>query len=474
MRTIRLPFPYAVDPLDALSAVAERRNPVLLHGCATNRTETHVSILGIDPASVITVGEAGLSTVNLCQGGRVGQPGETHASAMASLVESLAELPSGRARQEGAIPGECGALIGYASYDLCTQFENIAPHSGLPGPEPAAWWGVYPVLALWDHQRKQAFIIGSDALLGTLEKDPDCERNVYELQTLLLGVRQSGRVWESPPHVAGLWDRMESSLPHEEYSHAIERILHHIRCGDIYQANLTQQFTCHTHVRGPVETFTRLFSVSPVPYSAYLDLGDVQILSTSPELFLRRRGSLLATGPIKGTRERHGDDPVETRELLASSKDAAEHIMIVDLERNDLGRICRYGTVRPTQLRRVETLPGLHHLVSEIEGRLRDDVGLADIFASMMPGGSITGAPKIRAMEIIRNLEPVPRGVYTGCIGFIEPGGDFELNVAIRSVVKSRSRLSFGVGGGIVADSTRRGEYDESLLKGRNLLCACM
>jgi para-aminobenzoate synthetase component 1 len=223
------------------------------------------------------------------------------------------------------------------------------------------------------------------------------------------------------------------------------------------------------------EMYLRLRERNPAPYAAFLNLGDSQIVSTSPECFLTYDpiSRLLETRPIKGTRPR-GSTPNEderlARELAASEKDRAENVMIVDLERNDLGRVCEFGSVEAPELFTIESHPTVHHLVSTVRGRLRGDLGAVDLLTACFPGGSITGAPKIRAIEIIHELEPVRRGVYTGSIGYVGFDGSVNLNIAIRTAVVKDGMCRFHVGGGIVADSDPEMEYQETLDKARALL----
>jgi para-aminobenzoate synthetase component 1 len=212
-----------------------------------------------------------------------------------------------------------------------------------------------------------------------------------------------------------------------------------------------------------------------MPRNAYIDAESFQILSNSPELFLERHGTRIATQPIKGTRSRgqtSAEDARRRAELRSDSKERAEHVMIVDLERNDLGRICRTGTVRVPHAPRVHSYPTLHHLVSTVEGTLAEDVPTAEVIRATFPGGSITGAPKIRAMEIIDALEPNTRGVYTGALGLIDAAGDMHLSLPIRTAVTTGGRIYYSAGGGIVADSDADAEYAESLLKAEGLLAA--
>jgi anthranilate/para-aminobenzoate synthase component I len=221
--------------------------------------------------------------------------------------------------------------------------------------------------------------------------------------------------------------------------------------------------------------FERLASVSPAPFAAFLDCGEFQLASSSPESFLRMSGGHIVTRPIKGTRPRGADADADARlsyELQSSEKERAELVMITDLLRNDLGRVCEFGSVQVPELMRLEKFPQVQHLVSTVEGRLRGDVTHFAAFASCFPGGSITGAPKIRAMEIIDELEPVTRGPYTGALGYLGFNRESQLSIAIRTAVCRDGRAFFHVGAGIVADSDPAAEFEETLAKGRGFVAA--
>lgn len=256
------------------------------------------------------------------------------------------------------------------------------------------------------------------------------------------------------------------------YDAAIGRVLDYIRAGDCYQVNLTMRMRAEAGGDLPA-LYAALGRRQPVPHGAFLDLGaGPVVLSRSPELFFRTTAEdLIETRPMKGTRPRDADparDAALAAELAASEKDRAENLMIVDLLRNDLSRLCEVGSVRVPELYRVESLATVHQMVSHVTGRLRPGTGLGAIFRALMPCGSVTGAPKIRAMEIIRELEPEPRGVYCGAIGWAAPDGRAEFNVAIRTLtVFAGGEAELGVGGGVVADSTGAGEYEEALWKAR-------
>ena len=251
------------------------------------------------------------------------------------------------------------------------------------------------------------------------------------------------------------------------YATALARIHDHLLAGDIYQANLTLPYTAP--LAHPAWLLCqRLAQRHPVGYVAYLDLGETQIVANSPEMFLRVRDRHIETRPIKGTRPRSLDattDYALAAELATDEKERAEHIMIVDLERNDLGRICEIGSVHVDTLMQVESHPSIHHLVSSVGGRVQTGATLPDLLRATFPGGSITGAPKQRAMQILAELEPWPRGPYCGAFGVFAPGGDLELGLAIRTAVVRGGRVRWHAGGGIVADSVTTREWDEAWLK---------
>jgi len=265
-----------------------------------------------------------------------------------------------------------------------------------------------------------------------------------------------------------------SDFGKDRYLSAVRAVLDYIAAGDVYQVNLAQRFVV-TDPPAPAALFATIQRRHPVPFAAYVDGGDFILVSNSPECFLAQRADKLATFPIKGTRRR-GHDPFAdeqlARELQDNAKERAEHLMIVDVERNDLGRVCRTGSVRVEEFARIQTFPTLHHLVSKVSGQLRPQVTLAEVLRATFPGGSITGAPKIRAMEIIDEIEPVSRSFYTGAIGFIDLDGDAVFNLAIRTAVATRQKLTYHAGGGIVADSVPIREYEETLLKAQPFFAA--
>lgn len=260
-------------------------------------------------------------------------------------------------------------------------------------------------------------------------------------------------------------------LDKEQWVRLVHRAHEYIAAGDIYQVNLTHTLSA-PWPGDPAAFYPRLCAASPAPFACFLRLGDTAVLSASPECFLRIDGRRIVTRPIKGTRPRGADDAAIAAELRSSAKERAELVMITDLERNDLGQVCDYGSVRVTALCELQTFAQVHHMVSTIEGRLRPGVTPVQALRACYPGGSITGAPKKRAREIIAELEPAPRGIYTGALGYFGRDGTAAFNIAIRTLVVRGGRATYGVGAGIVADSDPAAEYDETLHKAAGLFAA--
>jgi len=344
-------------------------------------------------------------------------------------------------------PFPVGAAIGYFGYDLKNVVERLPSKAVDDLGLPRCWFGFYDNLLVFDHVKKVVWEVGST---------------------------QAGHGYPASPHPHGPASGLTSNFTRDSYRATVLRAKQYIAAGDVYQVNLSQRFRCNVDAAAP-EVYLALRKSNPAPHGAYLDIGEAQILSTSPECFLNIRDRHVVTRPVKGTRARGATPPEDARivaELLASPKDNAELVMITDLERNDLGRVCEFGSVHVSELVRVETYATVHHLVSTVEGVLRSDVTHVDCVRACFPGGSITGAPKIRAMQIIDELEPHARGVYTGAIGFLGFNGLTHLNIAIRTVVYQNGRLTFHAGGGIVADSEPDAEYDETFAKARGILNA--
>lgn len=271
--------------------------------------------------------------------------------------------------------------------------------------------------------------------------------------------------------------RFEPQVSREDFVQMVRRAQEYIAAGDIYQVNLSLPWkAAWPRDADALALYLRLRAVSPAPHAAFMQMAGTKVLSTSPELFLRMHSSRIATRPIKGTRPRFVQDPerdaTARRELTSSAKERAELLMITDLERNDLGQVCEFGSVAVPELWRVESFAQVFHLVSTVTGTLRPHVDHVDAFRACFPGGSITGAPKKRATEIIAELEPHPRGLYTGAIGWFGFDGRSQWNIAIRTAVQTGDEITFHTGAGIVADSVPEKEHDETMHKAAGILAA--
>jgi para-aminobenzoate synthetase component 1 len=355
-----------------------------------------------------------------------------------------------------AAPGGLRAVartVGYLSYELGCLAQGVEPVPIDPVGAPLAVLSTYPSVQAFDPETARVWTIEFQGI----------ERRKSHVEV----PSAAFRLLAAPAQA----DSAEATA-RAAYRRGFARIAAAIRAGEIYQANLTR--TIRLPFRGdPLACYLRLRARQPVPYGAYLDLGELQILSNSPECFLRIEGDLIETAPIKGTRARGDDaasDAAAVASLRADPKERAEHIMIVDLERNDLGRICETGSVEVAEHGRVLTLATVHHLESTVRGRLRHDVGAADLLRATYPGGSVTGAPKIQAMRTIAEVEPFARGVYTGSIVAFNGARAADMSIAIRTAVVSAGHVSYGTGGGIVADSDPEREYEETVTKSRAFL----
>jgi len=361
-------------------------------------------------------------------------------------------------------PFAAGA-VGFFSYDLARVIEDLPQETQDPHPFPDIHLGFYDAVVTWDAQEGRALITSSGLPLRGRAGQEHAAQRASWLEAQLR--RPRGSI----PHSATPTE-MTSNFSREEYVAGVEEVKRLIGAGDLFQVNLSQRFTVRPRPDG-LELFERLTRVNPAPFAAYLEGPDgSQVLSASPELFVRVRGDEVLTTPIKGTRPR-GDSPesdlAQAQELLNSEKDLAELVMIVDLLRNDIGRVARPGSVTVPALFDLERHPTLWQMTSTVTGST--DRSLTDVMGALFPCGSVTGAPKRRTMEIIAGLEASPRGVYCGAIGVIAPGGRARFSIAIRTVTIDRAarQAEYGVGSGIVWDSTGIGEYDECLLKTRVL-----
>ncbi len=376
---------------------------------------------------------------------------------------------------ENSIPFVGGA-VGYFSYDLCHFIERL-PKTAVDDLQlPECYLAFYDSVVAFNHLTGQTYLVATGfPELEEAKRRRRAEEKLEEMKDRLLNKPQLDSIEELlTPATTPADIVLKSNFTREEYLKVLETTIEYIRAGDIFQANISQRFEADLPV-SPYELYQQLRRINPAPFANYFNFDEVTVVGASPERFLKVSGDWVQTRPIKGTRPR-GKTPAEdealAQELLASEKDRAENIMIVDLERNDLGRICRYGTVKVTEMAILETYPTVFHLTSTVEGRLRPGKNRVDLLKATFPGGSITGAPKVRAMEIIDELEPTRRSVYTGSLGYLSFTEEMDIDIVIRTMIIKDGRAYFQVGGGIVYDSEPEAEYEETLDKARALIQA--
>jgi para-aminobenzoate synthetase component I len=486
----------APDPADAAERFADLPYLLLLDSTADAERTGRYSFLAADPHALIR--SRGDLSERFDQPGHgwIGISGDALSTARAALA------PFAGAPVPGLPPFQGGAA-GYIGYDWGATLERL--------PSPAhddlgladVMLGLYDWVIAWDHCEGAAWIISSGMPLQGASRAERARLRLDMVQARLAGRRADGPTGREAGRAASRSEAgsaasadpparlpapsypavdvegaegigLRSTFTHRGYLSAVSRVREYILAGDIFQANLSQRFQAPL-IEPPFALYRRLRRINPSAFGAYLDFGDVQLLSASPERFLKLAGRRVETRPIKGTRPR-GLGPMHDallgRVLAESDKDRAENVMIVDLLRNDLSRVCLPGTVRVPELFALEQHPTVHHLVSTVVGELEPEADAVDLLRATFPGGSITGAPKVRAMEIIAELEPTRRGVYCGSVGYLSATGDMDTSIAIRTAVVRNGTVYFQAGGGIVADSEPEAEYRETLDKARGIIRA--
>ena len=490
------PLGRTADPAEVCERFLDLPYVLFLDSAATQHPDAQYSFLAAGPSRVVRSKGSHTETLNFPGDGWTPVAGDALSAARALLPAEPTEPMPG-------LPPFQGGIAGYLGYDWGAVLER------LPRPRyddlaiPDVVLGLYDWVIAWDHRIGTAWLI-STGLPESGEARMTLARERMEMVRGRLGGRAAGRVpahgWVGsragtatdiprtapPPRrpaapsypVVGIEGAekigLRSTFTHRAYLDAVARVRDYILAGDIFQANLSQRFQCRSN-EAPFHLYRRLRQRNPAPFAAYLGFGELAVLSASPERFLRldedRRR--IETRPIKGTRPR-GLGPMHDaalgRALAESEKDRAENVMIVDLLRNDLSRVCRPGTVRVPELFALEHHPTVHHLVSTVVGEIEPGSGAVELIRAAFPGGSITGAPKVRAMEIIAELEPTQRGVYCGSIGYVSATGAMDTSIVIRTFLSRHEQVYFQAGGGIVADSDPELEYRETLDKARGLI----
>ncbi len=434
------PLPYRANPADYFAAIRHAPGAVLLDSGRPSAERGRFDLLSAWPLEQLTVA-----------------PDERGGSFLQRLRDNLTRLGEASLPAPYELPF-AGGLIGYLSYDFGRHLENL-PHQAQDDLQlPDARFGLYDWALISDHHQATSQLVFHPTLA-------DSERQrLIQLFSQPAAEAVGSFTLQAP---------MQPDLSVDQYRQAIERIQQYIQAGDCYQVNFAQRFRAPCQ-GDPWAAYCALRLACPTPFSGFQRLPDGgAVLSLSPERFVKVSERHVETRPIKGTRPRGltpAEDAANAAELLASPKDRAENLMIVDLLRNDLGRTCRTGSVRVPELFSLESYPNVHHLVSSVTGELADERDALDLIAGSFPGGSITGAPKIRAMQIIDELEPTRRGLYCGSLLYLDVRGEMDSSIAIRSLLVKDGQVCCWGGGGIVADSEWQAEYQESITKVKVLL----
>jgi para-aminobenzoate synthetase component I len=442
------PLPYFTDSAQLFSVYADKAWAVFLDSGFPGSNQGRYDIIAAEP--VCTLVTHGDITEITCNGRTI----KSTENPFDLVKQQLLSFPSANLDFED-VPFS-GGVIGYFSYDLARRLEALPAIAEDAEHIAEMAVGIYEWAVIVDHHRQKSYLVGH------------CDRQ--KRQAL---IQRFSQLPAAPSyHAFKVLSAIESNMDKEAYVHAFSRIKHYLKEGDCYQVNLTQRFVADCE-GDPWTAYQSLRKLNAAPFSCYLNLPEVRILSSSPERFLKLTDSAVETKPIKGTRSRKPDymeDQQQIQELQASTKDRAENLMIVDLLRNDISKTCKNGSVKVPVLFDVESYATVHHLVSTVTGILAENRHALDLLKSCFPGGSITGAPKIRSMEVIEELEPNRRGVYCGAIGYIGFNGNMDTNIAIRTLVHSDNTIRFWAGGGIVNDSVAEDEYQESFDKAAAML----
>ncbi len=437
------------DPVAALARFVDDPQVCLLHSASPRHAASRFSFLAADPVASIT----GVAEEWLAIRDRI----------RATIRSHVLPHPD--------LPPFQGGWIGWFGYELGVAFDNMVRHDNQPLSLPDVALGLHDWVVAWDHDADRCWLISTGSDAAGVRRRSRAERRA---QSVL-------ERWNAPARaVADRTDRRGSAVTADftaaAYQTQVQTAIEYVLAGDIFQVNLSQRFAA-PYQGSALELYRALCRRSAAPMAAFVQTAGVQVMSASPERFVRfdPRTRQVETCPIKGTRPRHPEPDTDAhwaRELLESNKDRAENVMIVDLLRNDLARVCAPGTIRVPRLNHLESHPTVHHLVSTVTGTLRDGCDALDLLAATFPGGSITGAPKLRAMAIIRKLEPVARGVYSGSVGWIGLDGGFDSSIAIRTITLCDGIATCHAGGGVTADSDPEAEYAETLDKARALVSA--
>ncbi|MFJ8417091.1 anthranilate synthase component I [Bacillus paramycoides] len=445
-KSLALSIPYQLDFFKQYKFLSQDKpQHILLESGRGGR----YNIVGLDPVAVI---QGKNETLHISESGK-----ETieHGNPLDLMQEYMEKW---KTDYNPKYPPFQGGAIGYFSYDCIRYIEKLPSLAEDDINIPDIFFLLFDDVFVYDQKEKVLWII-----THYVDEHKEAEERLNEWKDLWMKEASEVTMSFKCPE-----EKNEAvAFTEEGFMKAVERIQEYIGAGDVFQVNLStrQERTLQTH---PLEIYTSLREINPSPYMGYLELGDFQIVSASPELLIKKQGKKVSTRPIAGTRSRGAseqEDEELAKELIENEKERAEHVMLVDLERNDLGRVCKYGTVEVDEFMVIERYSHVMHIVSNVRGEVEEDKDAFDLVKAVFPGGTITGAPKIRTMEIIEELEPVRRGIYTGSIGWIGYSGDTELNIVIRTLLAKDGQAHVQAGAGIVIDSNPKNEYKESLKK---------
>lgn len=470
-----------LTPLAALEAVGSSRPAALLESARVNEKSGRYSFVTADPYLIFrSRGDDVELELPATPAGRFGR----RASMKRKPLQKLRELLSNyRTEKVAGLPPFTGGAIGFFSYDFVHQIEKIPSTAKDDLRIPEAYFLFVDMVIAFDHVLRKVWVMvnpgAREQEMGFRRPEPGQWDRLYDEATdklLALSSKLRAKNVKSDIPLSGKGDargfRLAPNMAQADFESMVRRCKEYISAGDIYQANLSQRLSAKIGSADPLRLYTLLREINPSPFAAFLDFGDMQLVSSSPERLIRLRDGIADTRPIAGTR-RQGNDDAEKQELsvelLTNEKERAEHIMLLDLERNDLGKVCTYGSVRVDEMMVIEDYSHVIHIVSNVRGELAKGRDCFDLIRAVFPGGTITGVPKVRCMEIIDELEPVARGPYTGSIGYISNAGDMDLNIIIRTFVIKEGIAHIQVGAGIVADSDPEGEYRETLQKAKAL-----
>ncbi len=422
---------------EAFEALSFTPFALFFDGMRAGDPRSRYSYICVDPIEIITAKD-----------GAVAIDGEPHEGNPFDVLAERLALHNPKAKTDSSFPPFQGGAAGFFGYDLGRDLEKIPATAQDDLEIPDMVVGIYDTVIAYDHALKKCMIISHTG-----------KKRVLQIMEML------NSKFETAPNAAVelLW---RADCDEKEYLKKIEKVRDYIAAGDIYQVNISRRFTAALPENfDAYRHYKHLRTINAAPFSAFMNLGDVKISSSSPERFLRVQDNRVETRPIKGT----VSDTLPASALLESEKERAENLMIVDLMRSDIGKVCKTGSIKVPQLFGIETYEGLHHLVSSITGELKDGISATALLKACFPGGSVTGAPKIRAMEIIEELEPNRRGPYCGALGYIGFDGAMDTSIAIRTLVYTATEVQLQTGGGITMESDAQKELEETLTKAKKL-----